>query len=68
MILKFASSEMAASVIENPALIASYGEKAGSRALQVFQRSEMLAGHARIYRMPLTAVQARRASLFDQRR
>ena len=38
------------SVIENPALIASYGEKARSRALPVFQRSEMVAGHARIYR------------------
>jgi hypothetical protein len=37
-------------VIENPALIDAYGERARSRALQVFQRSEMLAGHARIYR------------------
>ena len=37
-------------VIENPALIGAYGERARSRALQVFQRSEMLAGHARIYR------------------
>ena len=37
-------------VIENPPLIGAYGEKARSRALQVFQRSEMLAGHARIYR------------------
>jgi glycosyltransferase involved in cell wall biosynthesis len=39
------------SVIENPALIGAYGEKARSRALQVFQRSEMLVGHARIYRL-----------------
>jgi hypothetical protein len=37
-------------VIENPALIGAYGERARSRALQVFQCSEMLAGHARIYR------------------
>jgi glycosyltransferase involved in cell wall biosynthesis len=37
-------------VIENPSLIGAYGERARSRALQVFQRSEMLAGHARIYR------------------
>jgi glycosyltransferase involved in cell wall biosynthesis len=38
------------SVIENPALIGAYGETARSRALQLFQRSEMLAGHASIYR------------------
>jgi glycosyltransferase involved in cell wall biosynthesis len=38
------------SVIENPVLIGAYGETARSRALQLFQRSEMLAGHARIYR------------------
>jgi glycosyltransferase involved in cell wall biosynthesis len=37
-------------VIENPALIDAYGERARNRALQVFQRSEMLAGNARIYR------------------
>jgi glycosyltransferase involved in cell wall biosynthesis len=37
-------------VIENPALIGSYGEKARSRALQLFQRSKMLAEHAQIYR------------------
>jgi glycosyltransferase involved in cell wall biosynthesis len=38
------------SVIENPALIASYGENARSRALQLFQRSKMLIEHAGIYR------------------
>jgi len=37
-------------VIENPALIASYGEKARARALQMFQRSKMLTEHAKIYR------------------
>jgi glycosyltransferase involved in cell wall biosynthesis len=38
------------SVIENPALIALYGEKARSRALQLFQRSKMLTEHSQIYR------------------
>ena len=38
------------SVIENPALIGSYGEKARNRALQLFQRSKMLTEHSRIYR------------------
>ena len=38
------------SVIENPALIMSYGEKARRRALQLFQRSQMLTEHSRIYR------------------
>jgi glycosyltransferase involved in cell wall biosynthesis len=38
------------SPIENPALIGSYGEKARSRALQLFQRSKMVAEHSRIYR------------------
>src|SRR6202795_1930005 len=37
-------------VIENPALIGSYGEKARSRALRLFQRSKMLTEHSRIYR------------------
>jgi glycosyltransferase involved in cell wall biosynthesis len=37
-------------VIENPALIGSYGEKGRSRALQLFQRSKMLTEHAQIYR------------------
>jgi glycosyltransferase involved in cell wall biosynthesis len=37
-------------VIENPALIGSYGETARSRALQLFQRSKMVAEHAQIYR------------------
>jgi glycosyltransferase involved in cell wall biosynthesis len=37
-------------VIQNPGLIGSYGEKARSRALQLFQRSKMLVGHAQIYR------------------
>jgi glycosyltransferase involved in cell wall biosynthesis len=37
-------------VIENPALIGLYGEKARSRALQFFQRSKMLTEHAQIYR------------------
>ena len=37
------------SVMENPALIGSYGKKARSRALQVFQRSKMLTEHAQIY-------------------
>ena len=38
------------SVIENPAMIDSYGKKAGRRALQLFQRSQMLTAHSRIYR------------------
>jgi glycosyltransferase involved in cell wall biosynthesis len=38
------------SVIENPALIGSYGEKARRRAVQVFQRSKMVSEHAQIYR------------------
>jgi glycosyltransferase involved in cell wall biosynthesis len=37
-------------VIKNPALIGSFGEKARSRALQMFQRSKMLTEHAQIYR------------------
>ena len=37
-------------VIKNPALIASFGEKARSRALQLFQRSKMLTEHTQIYR------------------
>jgi glycosyltransferase involved in cell wall biosynthesis len=38
------------SVIQNPALIGSYGEKARRRAVQVFQRSKMVSEHAQIYR------------------
>jgi glycosyltransferase involved in cell wall biosynthesis len=38
------------SVIDNPALIGSYGDKARRRALQLFQRSKMLTEHAQIYR------------------
>ena len=38
------------SVIENPALIGSFGEKARGRALQLFQRSKMVAEHVQIYR------------------
>jgi len=38
------------SVIENPALIGSYGEMARIRALELFQRSKMVAEHAQIYR------------------
>jgi hypothetical protein len=38
------------SVIENPALIGLYGEKARNRALRLFQRPKMLTEHARIYR------------------
>jgi glycosyltransferase involved in cell wall biosynthesis len=38
------------SVIENPALISSYGDKARNRALQLFKRSRMIAEHAQIYR------------------
>ena len=37
-------------IIENPALIGSFGEKARSRALQMFPRSKMLTEHAQIYR------------------
>ena len=37
-------------VIKNPALIDSFGEKARSRALQLFQRSRMITEHAQIYR------------------
>jgi glycosyltransferase involved in cell wall biosynthesis len=37
-------------VIKNPALIDSFGEKARSRALQLFQRSKMITEHAQIYR------------------
>jgi glycosyltransferase involved in cell wall biosynthesis len=38
------------SVIENPALIGLYGEKARRRAFQLFQRSKMISEHAQIYR------------------
>ena len=38
------------SVIENPGLIGSYGQKARSRALQLFQLSRMVTEHSRIYR------------------
>jgi glycosyltransferase involved in cell wall biosynthesis len=38
------------SAIKNPTLIGSYGEKARGRALQLFQRSKMIAEHAQIYR------------------
>jgi glycosyltransferase involved in cell wall biosynthesis len=38
------------SVIQDPALVGSYGEKARSRALQLFQRSTMITEHSRIYR------------------
>ena len=38
------------SVIENPALIGLYGQKARNRALRLFQRPKMLTEHARIYR------------------
>lgn len=38
------------SVIENPALIQSYGQKARKRALELFQRSRMIAEHSQIYR------------------
>jgi glycosyltransferase involved in cell wall biosynthesis len=38
------------SVMDNPALIGNYGEKARARASQMFQRSQMIAEHARIYR------------------
>lgn len=54
--LKFAPGNAASlanclrSVIENPALIESYGQKARKRALEVFQRSRMIAEHSRIYR------------------
>jgi glycosyltransferase involved in cell wall biosynthesis len=37
-------------VIENPALIGLYGEKAHSRALKLFQLSKMVDEHSRIYR------------------
>jgi glycosyltransferase involved in cell wall biosynthesis len=37
-------------VIENPAFIDSFVEKARSRALQLFQRSGMITEHAQIYR------------------
>jgi glycosyltransferase involved in cell wall biosynthesis len=37
-------------VIKNPAFIDSFGEKARSRALQLFQRSKMITEHAQIYR------------------
>jgi glycosyltransferase involved in cell wall biosynthesis len=38
------------SVIENPALIGSCGEKARRCAVQLFQRSKMVSEHAQIYR------------------
>jgi glycosyltransferase involved in cell wall biosynthesis len=38
------------SVIENPALIGSYGEKARRRAFPLFQRSKMVSEHAQVYR------------------
>jgi glycosyltransferase involved in cell wall biosynthesis len=37
------------SVIQNPALIGSYGAEARSRALQLFERSRMITEHSRIY-------------------
>jgi glycosyltransferase involved in cell wall biosynthesis len=37
-------------VIKNPALIDSFGEKARSRALRLFQRCNMITEHAQIYR------------------
>jgi glycosyltransferase involved in cell wall biosynthesis len=37
------------SVIQDPELISSYGEKARSRALQFFPRSRMITEHLRIY-------------------
>jgi glycosyltransferase involved in cell wall biosynthesis len=37
------------SVIQNPALIGSYGAKARTRALQLFERSRMITEHSRIY-------------------
>jgi len=39
-------------VIENPELISLYGEKARTRALQLFQRSRMITEHAQLYRQP----------------
>jgi glycosyltransferase involved in cell wall biosynthesis len=54
--LKFAPGNAASladclrSVIENPALIGSFGEKARGRALQLFQLSKMVAEHVQIYR------------------
>jgi glycosyltransferase involved in cell wall biosynthesis len=54
--LKFAPGNAASladclrSVIENPALIGSFGEKARGRALQLFQLSKMIAEHVQIYR------------------
>jgi glycosyltransferase involved in cell wall biosynthesis len=51
------------SLIENPALMGSYGQKARSRALQFFQRSKMLTEHAQIYRHDhQSEVQARESS------
>ena len=38
------------SVIQNPALVGSYGENARSRALRLFQRSTMITEHSQIYR------------------
>jgi glycosyltransferase involved in cell wall biosynthesis len=37
-------------VIKNPAFIDSFGEKARSRALRLFQRSRMITEHAQIFR------------------
>jgi glycosyltransferase involved in cell wall biosynthesis len=54
--LKFAAGDAVSladclrTVIKNPALIDSFGEKARSRALQLFQRSKMITAHAQIYR------------------
>jgi glycosyltransferase involved in cell wall biosynthesis len=43
-------AECLRSAIKTPELIRSYGEKARGRALQLFQRSKMIAEHAQIYR------------------
>ena len=55
--LRFASGDAGSladclrTVIKNPAFIDSFGEKARSRALQLFQRSRMITEHAQIYRL-----------------
>jgi glycosyltransferase involved in cell wall biosynthesis len=55
--LKFAAGDVVSltdclrTVIKNPALIDSFGEKARSRALQLFQRSKMIATHAQLFRL-----------------
>jgi glycosyltransferase involved in cell wall biosynthesis len=47
-------AEAMSKVIQNPALLASYGQKARDRATQLFQLRSMVEAHARLYEKVLT--------------